>query len=80
MIYTYVLDSGKLNIHTPSGGNDLNNIKKEILSHTSTEIVTRATYPDGLVLEIHQKANQIVVYSNRQLTENPDGSYSAPEQ
>lgn len=76
-MYTYVFDNVGFEIKTP-GVSDFSQIKKEIVQ-LPDKIINRSTYPTGLVLEIEQKANQTVIYSNRQLIQNPDGSYTAPE-
>lgn len=76
-MYMYVFDGADGRINTP-GVSDFSQIKKEIVQ-MADKIITRATYPTGLVLDIEQKSNQTIIYSNRQLIQNPDGSYTAPE-
>ena len=76
-MYTYIFDGVGCKIHTP-GISDFSQIKKEVVQ-TAGKIVNRSTYPNGLILEVEQTATRIVVYSNRQLIQNPDGSYTAPE-
>ena len=76
--FMYIFEAGNFNIKTP-GVSDFSQIKKSIKQYPD-KIVNRSEYPTGLVIEIEQKSNQIVVYSNRRLIENPDGFYTAPEQ
>lgn len=77
-MYTYIFEGVGFEIKTP-GVTDFSLVKNEIIEHSPGRIVRRSTYPTGLVLEIEQEANRIVVYSNRPLTKNPDGTYTAPE-
>ena len=77
-MYTYIFEGVGGKIHTP-GVSDFSKIRKSIKQYPD-RIVNRSEYPNGLILEIDQGANQTVVYSNRRLIENPDGSYTAPEQ
>lgn len=76
-MYMYIFDSADGRINTP-GVSDFSQVKKEIVQ-MSDKIVTRVTYPTGLILNIEQKANQTIICSNRRLLQNPDGSYTAPE-
>ena len=76
-MYTYIFDGVGFEIKTP-GVSDFSQIKKEVVQ-TADKIVNRSTYPTGLVLEIEQRASQTIIYSNRPLIQNSDGSYTAPE-
>lgn len=77
-MYTYIFEGVNAQINTP-GISDFSQIKNEVLLQTKEENVLRSTYPNGLILTIQQKLGRTVVYSNRPLTKNPDGSYTAPE-
>lgn len=77
-MYTYIFEGAGFEIKTP-GVSDFSQIKKEIIAQTPERNVFRSTYPTGLVLEVEQDATRTVIYSNRPLTQNPDGSYTAPE-
>lgn len=77
-MYTYIFDNMGFEIKTP-GVSDMSQVKNELISQTSEKIIRRSSYPTGLVLEIHQEAKQTTIYSNRLLTKNEDGSYTAPE-
>lgn len=77
-MYAYIFDNSGFEIKTP-GAFDFSQVKNELISQTPEEIVRRSTYPTGLVLEIHQSTKQTTIYSNRPLTKNSDGSYTAPE-
>lgn len=76
-MYTYVFKgiNGKINAPWLS---DMSQVKTEQVQ-TPTKITMRATYPNGVVLDIEQTAAQTTIYSNRPLTKNLDGSYSIPE-
>lgn len=76
-MYTYIFESVGFQIHTP-GVSDFSKIQKSIKQYPD-RIVNRSEYPNGLILEVEQRANQTVIYSNRPFIENPDGSYTAPE-
>lgn len=76
-MYTYIFKGVGFTIKTP-GCTDCSQIKREVVQ-SADKVVNRSTYPNGLVLEVEQKATQTVVYSNRQLIQNSDGSYTAPE-
>jgi hypothetical protein len=76
-MYTYIFEGVNCEIKTP-GVTDFSQVKKEIVQ-SANKIVNRSTYPSGLVLQVEQEAKKITVYSNRPLTRNPDGSYTAPE-
>lgn len=76
-MYTYIFDGVGCKINTPSVSS-LSQIKKEVVQFPD-KIINRSTYPNGLILEIEQKATKTVIYSNRRLIQNPDGSYTAPE-
>ena len=75
-MYTYVLKgiNGKIDAPWLS---DMSLVKTESVQ-TPSKITMRATYPNGVVLDIEQEAAQTTIYSNRPLTKNPDGSYSIP--
>lgn len=77
-MYMYIFDKAGFEIRTP-GISDFSQIRKSIKQYPD-RVVNRSEYPTGLILEIEQKSDQTVVYSNRRLLENPDGSYTAPEQ
>ena len=77
-MYVYSVKGGKtLTIHTPHCQN-FSEVKNTIREQSQDKMVMRSEYPDGLTLEIIQTVQEVVVYSNRELTENPDGSFSAP--
>lgn len=77
-MYMYIFEGVGCKIITP-GIKDFSQIKKSIKQYPD-KIVNRSEYPTGLILEIEQKVNRTIIYSNRRLIENPDGSYTAPEQ
>ena len=76
-MYTYIFDGADMDIKTPNL-TDFSLVRKELISQTSSKIVTRLTYPDGLEFTVEQEPKCVTVYSNRPLIQNPDGSYSAP--
>ena len=76
-MYTYIFEGVGFEIKTP-GVTDFSQVKKEIVQ-SANKVVNQSTYPNGLVLRIEQEADKVIVYSNRRLLQNPDGSYTAPE-
>ncbi|MDD7793701.1 hypothetical protein [Clostridium sp. 'White wine YQ'] len=54
---------------------DFNQIKKEI-TQTPECIRNLSTYPNGLVLDMYQYSDKIVVKSNKELIDNTDGTLS----
>lgn len=78
-MYMYIIEPGvECKIYTP-GISDADHVHKEVIQQTPEKNIIRSTYSNGLVLEMHQEASRITVYSNRLLEQNPDGSYTAPE-
>jgi len=77
-VFVYILKGGELKLNTP-GVTTPADYKTEILNATAKMTRIRYTYKNGLILDIEQTATQITIHSNRPLTKNPDGSYSAPE-
>lgn len=61
-----------IEIKTPCGAEDFSEIKKEI-SQTAEVIVNKSTYPNGVIIEIHQYADRIEVYSDSELKVNENG-------
>ena len=76
-MFAYVFEGVGFEIKTP-GVSDFSQIKKYVKQYPD-RVVNRSEYPNGLVLEVDQRATQTIVYSNRPLVHNPDGSYTAPE-
>lgn len=77
MEYTYMLASGDLRILTP-GVASLADVKNEILEHTEKKITRRSVYPNGFEITVEQFSSMIFLHCNQPLTENPDGSFTAP--
>lgn len=69
-MYMYIFDGTGFTINTGPP------IKQEVLEQTPKRCVTLFTYENGLTLRVEQEAKRFVVYSNRPLNQNPDGSYS----
>ena len=75
-MYTYIVENGKLDIHTPWLKDNLL-VKKQVI-HRPGSIITKFKYPNGWQVEIHQTAKRFVIFSNCELVQNPDGSYDSP--
>lgn len=76
-MYTYeVAEGNAMKILTP-WITDFSKIKKKIIK-MPTFILTQLDYPNGLHLEIEEHANKIVFYSNMELKDNGDGTFTAP--
>jgi hypothetical protein len=78
-MYEYVTGIGKkLNISTPFG------IKfTDIKSETTVKddcVVHKSEYPNGFYIEVAQYSDKIVLLSNRELINNGDGTFTAPEE
>lgn len=77
MVFTYIFEGTNCSISAP-WLSDMSQVKTES-TQTPEKITMRATYPNGVILDITQEVTQSTIYSNRQLIQNPDGSYSVPE-
>lgn len=76
-MFIYMIGKGvELKIRTP-GAKDFSQIKTKTIQKEGCNLL-QADYPDGLHLEIEQHADKIVVYSNKELMQNEDGSFTAP--
>lgn len=76
-MYTYIIEGGKLEIHTP-WLKDSAKVKKQVVQHAKRTF-TQFDYPNGWHVEVEQTAGRFVILSNCELVQNPDGSYEAPE-
>ena len=76
-MYVYTVGGGNLTIRNPNCP-DMSKVKNTVREQRPDRIEMRSEYPDGLALEIIQTARETIVYSNRELTEHPDGSLAAP--
>lgn len=76
-MYTYIFEGKNCSISAP-WITDMSQVKTES-AQTPTKITMRATYPNGVILDITQEATKSTIYSNRQLIQNEDGSYTIPE-
>lgn len=75
-MFVYVFEGVGFEIKTP-GVSDFSEIKKSVKQYPG-RIVNRSEYPNGLILEVDQRPEKTIVYSNRPLIHNQDGSYTAP--
>lgn len=76
-MFTYIVGKGSvLKINTP-GIKDFSQIKTQTIQKANC-ICMQSDYPGGWHIEIEQYADHFVLYSNRQLTQNEDGSFNAP--
>lgn len=74
-MFEYTFGPGtETKILTPFGI-DFNQIKKEI-TQTPECIRNLSTYPNGLVVDMYQYANKIVIKSNKELVDNGNGTLS----
>lgn len=75
-MFMYIVESGKLKINTP-GIKNLSQVKTQTIQKADC-IFMQSDYPGGWHIEVEQRANRIVLYSNKQLVQNEDGSFNAP--
>lgn len=76
-MYIYMVTEGQeLKIHT-NPNESLSQIKQKRIVRPDC-ILLQLDYPSGLHLEIEHHADRIIFYSNKELTQNPDGSFTAP--
>ena len=76
-MFMYIIESGAtLKIHTP-GIKDFSQIKSKAIQKPDC-IYMQSDYPGGWHIEIEQRADRIILYSNYQLSQNEDGSFNAP--
>lgn len=77
IVFTYIVEKGaNLKIHTP-GIKDMSQIKTKTIQKPDC-IYMQSDYPSGWHIEVEQRSDKIVIYSNYQLTQNEDGSFNAP--
>lgn len=77
-MFEYIVSIGeKVTINTPYNI-EFKDIKKEI-SKSDSFVRNISTYPNGLVIDMTQYADKIIVKSNRELIDNGDGTFTAPE-
>lgn len=69
--YTF---TGDFSINTPFCTN-LQDIKKDF-KQTPDYISNKSTYPNGFEIELIQYADKTQVITNKELTQNSDGSFS----
>ena len=75
--FTYILEPGaNLKINTP-GIEDFSQIKTQTIQRADC-ISMQSDYPNGWHIEVEQYSDHIVLYSNKQLEQNEDGSFNAP--
>lgn len=75
--FTYIIEAGaSLKIHTP-GIEDFSQIKTQTMQRADC-ILMQSDYPNGWHIEVEQYSDRIILYSNKQLTQNEDGSFNAP--
>lgn len=80
MAFNKVIHVGQsLKIKTPNVKN-FNDIEKNFkISSNNDIIINHSMYPDGFEITMTQLADKIIVTTNMELVENPDGSYSIQE-
>lgn len=74
-MYSYTI-SGEIDIHTP--GDFSNDDIKKTFEQYPDYIVNHSVYPNGFEITMTQYADRIEVQTNRPLTQNADGSFTAP--
>ena len=75
--FTYIIESGaELKIHTP-GIEDFSQINTQTVQRADC-IFMQSDYPIGWHIEAEQYTDRIVLYSNKPLVQNADGSFNAP--
>lgn len=67
--YTFTKDA---TIITPFNA-EFNDIKKDIVQGEDC-IINKSTYPNGVVIEMHQYSDRIFIKCNKELIENSDGT------
>ncbi len=77
MDHTYLIVDGELRIHTP-GVPSMADVKNEIIERTPEKLVRRSVYPNGFEITFEQFPGMIFLHCNQPLTENSDGSFTAP--
>lgn len=72
--YTFNHCEGDFKILTPFA-NSMNDIKQEI-TQTSNCIRKKSTFPNGVVLDMEQYHDTVIVRCSNELVNNNDGTYS----
>lgn len=77
MEHLYLMAEGNLRILTP-GIDSMTQVKNELIEQTPEKLVRRSTYPNGFQITFEQYSGLIFLHCNQPLTENGDGSFTAP--
>lgn len=78
-MYQYIAtQDSPISIDTPFC-NNLSDVKKEILSQSEECTHIRSTYANGFVVEMIQLADKIIFETNRELVDNGNGKFTAPD-
>ncbi|MBN1074633.1 hypothetical protein DVV91_09800 [Clostridium botulinum] len=72
--YTFDKSNGEIEILTPFV-NDIKDIKKET-TQTASCIHDVSTFPNGVILDMEQYYDKIIVKCTNELVNNNDGTYS----
>ncbi len=76
-VFTYIIEAGRnLKINTP-GITDFSQIKTQAEQRADC-VFMQSDYPNGWHIEIEQYVDRIVLYSNKPLIQNDDGSFDLP--
>lgn len=73
--YTYFQFDGDTKIHTDFGI-DFSEIQQNIIEESTERIIRESIYPNGFAIKMEQTADAIIFYTNKELIQNDDGSYS----
>lgn len=72
--YHYVLNDGELKINKKCPS--ISDLKTEVIEHTSELIHSCVTYPDGFMYESKVYCDKIELWTNRELSKCPDGTFN----
>lgn len=74
--YVFTSEDPEKEILTDGFCSSIHDVKHEILNQSSDCIHRRSTYPNGFIIEMEQRAGEIIIRTNWELSDNGDGTIS----
>lgn len=75
-MYEYTIANGEYTIDTSGFCNNMQEVKKELISQTPEYIHMKTTYPNGFIFESITYADKIIFRTNRKLIDNGNHSFT----
>ena len=74
--YVFTSEDPEKEILTDGFCSIIHDVKRDILNKSSDCIHRRSTYPNGFIIEMEQRAGEIIIRTNWELSDNGDGTIS----